>query len=331
MNNQTKFGILFIILILALIVNILLGSVLIPVDEFWNILISSDTHSSYHQIIWEFRLPKSMIALLSGMALGVSGLLMQTLFKNPIVGPYVLGMSSGAGLLVAIFIFGAGLLGFEINNTLSITGVAAIGSILTLALIIVFYYKLQNASSLLIVGLMMGIFSGAIISILSYFSQAEDIQKYVFWSMGNLGNISTDKLKYLTVIVLVFVVSSILLTRNLNALLLGDNYAKSLGISLKHTHFYIILITGILAGSLTAIAGPIAFVGLMVPHITRMVFKTQLHQILLPGVVITGAILMLIFDTIAQLPGSNYTLPINSVTALFGAPLVVVMIFRTYK
>ncbi len=331
MSQNRKFIILGFAFVIALILNISLGSVIIPFKDLWTTIIHPDNETVYNQIIWDYRLPKLLTAILSGIALGISGLLMQTLFKNPIVGPYVLGMSSGAGLLVALLIFGTSLLGVNLTNPLALTTAAALGSVLTLGLILGFYYKLKNASSLLIVGIMMGIFSGAIISILSYFSQAETLQKYVFWAMGSLGNIGFGQLLLFFVIVIVFSFASILFSKKLNALLLGENYAISLGVSLKQTHLFIIIIAGILAGTVTAMVGPIAFVGLMVPHIARMFFKTQMHQILLPGVILIGSILMLFFDTLAQLPDSNYTIPMNSVTALFGAPLVVFMIFNFSK
>ncbi len=330
MSLRNKFLLLLILFFIMIILNLILGSVWIPLKNLGYILTDSSLETVYASIVWDYRIPKLITVILTGIALSVSGLLMQTLFRNPIVGPYVLGLSSGAGLLVALFIFGAGLFGWSPGDV-SLTVGAALGSILTLLLVLIIYYRLKDTSALLISGLMMGIFTGAIISVMSYFAEAENLQKYIFWSMGNLGNLSYAQIFLYLLIVSISIFMLLFYVKALNALLLGEQYAESLGFSLKKIHLGILIITGLLTGVVTAMVGPVAFIGLIVPHIARIFFKSNLHQILIPAVILTGGILMLGFDTLAQVPGSNINLPINSITALFGAPLVIYLIFKSRK
>ena len=327
MSVKSKFLGLFFLFLFLLVLNIGLGSVIVPIDQLFKVLFHNDTQSVYYSLIWDYRLPKMLSLILTGIALGLSGLFMQSLFRNPIVGPYILGLSSGAGLFVALVVFGGSMIGWQLGS-ISLSLAAAIGSILTLFLILGFYYKVRNVVSLLIIGLMLGIFSGAIVQILSFFSSAEALQKYIFWAMGNPGSLSWKEILFFFVSVLGLTGLSIFLIKPLNALLMGENYAVSLGFSLKKNHLYIILFSGILTGIVTALVGPIAFVGLMVPHLARKVFKSQLHEILIPAVILVGASLLLFCDTIAQLPGSSLSLPLNGVTALLGAPLVIYMVYK---
>jgi len=327
MNTTRKFIFLFLLLLIALVLNLSLGSVILPASWWVDKFSFSTTHSSYDAIML-YRLSKAAMAVLAGSGLALSGLIMQNIFRNPIVGPYVLGLSSGAGLGVGILILGGSVLGIGHLSQISITLASATGSALTLLLIIALYYKLKNPVSLLVAGLMIGIFASALISILSYFTQATALQKYVFWSMGNLGSQHFKSIFLLWGVVLLGIVISIYFIKDLNALLLGENYAASMGVNIHQTHLILIIMTGILAGTVTAFAGPIAFVGLAVPHLTRIYFKTHLHQYLIPGSILTGAIILLLCDTIAQVPGSIISLPINSVTAIFGAPLVIYFIYK---
>ena len=326
MSIKTKFLILIITLVVLVFLSLSLGSVIIPFDSLKNIFLSRDHSSLYAFLIWEYRLPKMATLIFTGISLGLSGLMMQSLFRNPIAGPYVLGLSAGAGLFVAFVLLGGSLLGWSLG-WISLSVAAALGSIFTLILILAFYFKLKDIASLLIIGLMLGIFSGAIIQILSFFSQAEALQKYVFWSMGNPGNIGKNELIFFGISVLILTLLSFFLIKSLNALLLGENYALSLGFSMKKNQLHIILISGILTGLVTAFVGPVAFVGLMVPHIARKIFKTQLHEILIPAVILIGAALLLLCDLIAQLPGDPRVLPLNGVTALLGAPLVIYLVY----
>jgi len=312
---------------MVLFLNISLGSVLVPFSAWKEYFFDSAHHFEYEGI-FHYRLSKAIMAIVAGSGLAISGLIMQNLFRNPIVGPYVLGLSSGAGLGVALLILGGMLTGLHFFSQWSISLASAVGSALTLMLIVSLYYKLKNPLSLLVAGLMIGLFAGAIISILSYFTQAASLQKFIFWSMGNLGAQSFENMIILWLISLFAFVSLVFYIKDLNALLLGENYAASMGVNIKRTHLVLILLTGLLTGSITAFAGPIAFVGLAVPHISRLYFKTHLHQYLIPGNILLGAIVLLFCDTIAQVPGSVLVLPINSITAIFGAPLVVYLIYK---
>jgi len=325
MQTKQKFFLLGILFLVSVLINISLGSVIIP-KKVWTDLFLNHQIPEIYQDLFNYRVLKATTAILTGAGLALSGLFMQSIFKNSIAGPYVLGTSSAAGLGVALLIMGSTFFGNHFVSGYSIAAAAIAGSLASLVLIIIFYYKLKSSVSLLITGLMIGIFAGAIINILSYFSPANALQKYVFWTMGNLGNLDATKLLIMSVLVISGILFSFFTIKELNALLLGDNYAKSMGINLNKTYIQVILITGIMIGSITAFVGPIAFIGLATPHIARSIFKTHMHQILIPAVILLGSVLLLLCDTIAQVPGSSWSLPINSITALFGAPLVIYLI-----
>jgi iron complex transport system permease protein len=260
---------------------------------------------------------------------------MQTLFRNPLAGPYVLGISSGASLGAALLIMGTSLISgaftFSTFNDITLAIASSLGSFLVLSLVLVVAAKVKDTMALLIIGLMFGSITAAIVSVLSYFSKAEKLQQYIFWSFGSLGNLSWVQLLIVALCTLIGIFLSILSIKPLNAFLLGENYAKSLGIGLQKTRYIIIIATGLLAGSITAFAGPIAFVGLAVPHVTKQLFHSTDHKIQIPAVLCCGAILMLICDTIAQLPGSVSVLPINAITSIFGAPVVIWLLVRKRK
>ena len=324
---RSKFLLLIFLLLISFGVNVSLGSVIFPLSVWHDIFSGNEVSQAYDGIL-SFRLLKALAAILVGGGLALSGLLLQTMFRNPIVGPYVLGLSSGAGLGVAVLLLGGSVFGWQLFSEFSTGMAAAFGSMLVLLLLMGLYYKFSQPVNLLIAGLMLGFFASAFINILSYFTRAEALQRFVFWNMGSLGNQSTGAL-WVSFTVLFFSAGiSYYFFKELDLLLLGDEYALSMGVSVKHLHLIIVLITGILAGTLTALFGPIGFVGLAVPHLSRSFFNTQLHQILIPADILIGAIILLICDTIAQVPGSVISLPINSVTALFGAPLVVYMLFK---
>ena len=340
MQNSITYRFYFIGLVLVLgivfLLNISLGSVSIPVKDVLAALLGKETSvESWEYIILHYRLPKAITALLAGGGLAVSGLLMQTLFRNPLAGPFVLGLSSGASLGVALLILGAGTLsgfwGIVLMGQWSLVIASALGSFLVLLAVLSVTFKIKDTMAILIIGLMFGSVTAAVVAVLSYFSKAEQLQQYIFWSFGSLGNQSWYGILILTLCCLVGWILSVLSSKSLNALLLGENYAKSMGLSIKRITFIVILATSILAGSITAFAGPIAFVGLAVPHLTRQFFKTSNHFYLMPAVLLCGSILMLICDTIAQLPHSDYTLPINAVTSLVGAPVVIWLLIRRRK
>jgi iron complex transport system permease protein len=316
--------------------NISLGSVSIPIkDVFNNLTGGNSSKETWDYIIINYRLPKAITAILVGMGLSISGLLMQTLFRNPLAGPDVLGLSSGASLGVATVILGASFLPISFSSILlssyGIILASSLGSFLVLLGVLSVSQRLRDTMAILIVGLMFGSLTSAIVGTLTYFSSAEELQKFTFWSLGNLGNLSWSSIVILTVCVAIGLLLCLVSIKPLNGLLLGENYARSLGMNYKRTRLIIIFATSILAGSITAFAGPIAFIGLAVPHIAKLVFQTSNHSILFWSTLLLGAIIMLICDSISQLPGSDLTLPINAVTSLFGAPIVIWLLLRKRK
>ncbi|MEZ4802488.1 MAG: iron ABC transporter permease [Gelidibacter sp.] len=332
---QIPFLALAVLLVVCFFVNISLGSVSIPTKEIFKSLTGNIDNESWQYIIQNYRLPKAFTAILVGSGLGISGLLMQTLFRNPLAGPFVLGISSGASLGVALVILGSGFFGSMFASFLiskwSVVITASLGSCLVLLAVLIVSSKVRDTMAILIIGLMFGSITAAIVSVLSYFSSAEKLQQYIFWGFGSLGNLSWYELFIFSIIYVIGIVLSILSIKGLNTLLLGENYAKSLGLNLKQSRLIIIIATSLLSGTITAFAGPIAFIGLAIPHLTRQIFNTSNHKILLPAVFLFGAIVMLICDCIAQLPTSDYTLPINAITSLIGAPVVVWLLVRKRK
>ena len=323
-------------LVLCFILNISLGSVFIPIKKIAFTLIGDQNiKESWQYIVLNYRMPKAIVAVLVGGGLGVSGLLMQTLFRNPLAGPYVLGLSSGASLGVAIVILGASLFGgafaeFILHKS-SLIIASSIGSFLALLAVIIVSSKVKDTMAILIIGLMFASVTAALVNVLSYFSSAEELKRYVFWGFGSLGNLTWNELKFLGITFMIGIGLTIYSIKSLNILLLGDNYAQSLGLNLKKTRFIIIIATSVLAGSITAFVGPIAFVGLAIPHLTKLFFNTSNHNILIPAVILSGSILMLVCDSISQLPMIDFTLPINAITSLFGAPVVIWLLVRKKK
>ena len=313
--------------------DISLGSITIPFKEVYTSLTGGQaSKTTWEYIIINYRLPKALTAFLVGIGLSISGLLMQTLFRNPLAGPDVLGLSSGAILAVAIVILGAGFLPSFLNAILLSPYVLVIastlGSVSVLLLILLVAQRLRNTMAILIVGLMFGSFTSAIVGVLTYFSSAEQLQKFTFWSLGSLGNLSWTSISVLAVCVGFGLLLSAGSIKPLNALLLGENYAKSMGLNYKKAQLIIIFATSILAGSITAFAGPIAFIGLAVPHIAKLTFQTSNHAVLYWSTLFYGGIIMLFCDMASQLPGLETTLPINAITSIIGAPVVVWLLMR---
>lgn len=324
---------MLLLLLLALVLNISLGQVRIPLKEVFKSL-TGETASkdTWEYIIINFRLPKAITAILVGIGLSVSGLLMQTLFRNPLAGPYVLGLSSGSSLGVALVILGAAFLPQLVAEMLlssyGIILASCLGSFLVLLLILIVSSRLRDTATLLIIGLMFSSFTAAIVSVLTYFSSAEQLQKFTFWSMGNLGNLSWQNILILGVTVAVGLLLSLISIKSLDTLLLGENYAKSMGLNIRKSRYIIIIATSLLAGSITAFAGPIAFIGLAVPHLAKLLFQTSNHKVLFGSTILIGAILMLFCDMISQMPGMEFTLPINAITSIIGAPIVIWLLVR---
>ncbi len=330
-KQKTYFIFLIVVLLIAILVNISFGSVSIPFKAILNSFFNPNgVKEQWIYIIKDYRLPKAVTAILVGSGLSISGLLMQTLFKNPLAGPFVLGISSGSSLGVAFLILGANLFGFSVLalNNFSLAIASGIGAFLVLLAVLIASKNIRNTASILIIGLMFGSITSATISILAYFSSAEQLQQFMFWSFGSLGNLTWNELGLFFGFYLLGISLLLFVFKPLNALLLGENYAKSMGINIKKTRIIIILITAILTGIITAFSGPIAFVGLAVPHLAKMIFKTSNHKILIPVSFLIGSIVMLLSDTIAQVPRSAYTLPINAITTIFGAPIVIWLLIR---
>jgi iron complex transport system permease protein len=327
------FVLLMLSLTLLLLLNISLGQISIPIKEVLKSLSGSQaSKESWEYIIFNYRLPKAITSILVGMGLSISGLLMQTLFRNPLAGPYVLGLSSGSSLGVAFVILGANFLPLFLSDYLlspyGIMIASCLGSLLVLLLVLLVSERLRDTMSILIVGLMFSSFAGAIVSVLTYFSSAEQLQKFTFWSMGSLGNLSWVQIAILFVSVAIGLFLSIINIKPLDALLLGENYAKSMGVNYSKARLSIMIATSILAGSITAFAGPIAFVGLAVPHIAKILFKTSKHLILFWSTLLLGGIIMLFCDIASQIPGTTVILPINAITSIVGAPVVIWLLIR---
>lgn len=334
-SYKTFLTLLLGVLFLCLIMNLSLGSVNIPLWESIKIIFGyPTTKPGFEHILLDYRIPKAITVILTGGSLGVCGLLMQTYFRNPLAGPYVLGISSGASLGVAFLIMGSAsltkwfIIG-EVGFRWAIIIAASLGSFLILSLILLVATRLKNNTSLLILGLMFGSFTAAIVNLLMFFGSKESLQRYVFWSFGSLGNVSLLELKILWVILFTGLIIAIFSIKNLNSLLLGETYAQSLGVSLRQNKYLLIISSSLLAGGTTAFVGPIGFIGLASPHLIRLIISsTRDHKIILPSVFLGGAILLLICDSIAQLPGNATVLPINGITSLIGAPLIILLLLR---
>jgi len=325
--------ILTLLLVAAFFADLLFGSVSIPINEIVKILFSAH-HSTtqWDTIIFQLRLPRAITAIFAGAALSVSGLQMQTIFRNPLAVPYVLGISSGATLGVALLMLGfSGSIGF---STYSLTGswamcfAAWVGAALVLLLILIVTIRIKHIMTILILGIMFGSAISAVVNILQYFSNETSLKSFVIWTMGSLSGVTLPQLSIFLPAVFIGLIVSAFSVKMLNALLLGENYAKTIGLNLKMSKIFIFVSTSILAGTITAFCGPIGFIGIAVPHIARILFRTADHKILLPATILIGAVLMLLCDVISQLPGSNKVLPINSVTALVGIPIVLWIIIR---
>lgn len=334
-HHRRRWLLLSLLFLLVFVLNISVGSVSIPVSELLKSLLpflgpSEEIHST---IVWAYRLPKASTAILAGSGLSVCGLLMQRLFQNSLAGPFVLGISSGASLGAALFFMGAGGAGLLLSelpllSELTLVTCCVLGGLAVLLLIAWASIWIKDVQSLLIVGLMTGSLGSALISVLAYFSKAEELQRYAFWSFGSLGSLHWEDVGVLALIWLLGTVFITFRIKGLNALLAGNDYLVPLGISLKQLKWSIIAITALITGGLTAYVGPIAFVGLAVPHISRMLFTEVNHRVQLPATLMLGAILMLLCDSIAQVPGSPIVLPINAITSLFGAPVVIWLIVQ---
>ena len=323
------------ILVLFLL-NLFLGSVHIPMDSIGNILWGLDGDESviWQNIIWKSRIPQSLTALVAGAGLAVSGLQMQTVFRNPLAGPSVLGISSGASLGVAFVVLLSGSIGgialsrLGFMGEIALTVAAIVGALSVMALIVYVSQKVHGNVTLLIIGVMIGYVANAVIGVLKFFSVEEDIRAYVIWGLGSFARVSGNQVTVFICIMAVLLPLSFLLIKTLNLLLLGDAYARNLGLNIKRARLQVIACSGVLVAIVTAYCGPITFLGLAVPHLCRGLFRSSDHRVLMPASLLAGAALALLCNLIARMPGFEGALPVNSVTALVGAPVVVSVLFK---
>lgn len=317
------------------LLNILLGSIQIPFKDVWHILWGDyNGNEIWQNIVWKSRIPQALTALVAGAGLSVSGLQMQTVFRNPLAGPSVLGISSGASMGVAFVVLLSGTIGgvalskVGVMGEIALTISAIIGSLSIMALIIFVSQKVKGNVTLLIIGVMVGYVANAVIGVLKYFSVEEDIRAYVIWGLGSFARVSGNQMTLFVSIMLVLLPLSFLLVKTLNLLLLGDAYARNLGLNIRRARLQVITCSGVLVAIVTAYCGPIIFLGLAVPHLCRSLFRTSDHRILMPASLLMGGAMALLCNLIARMPGFEGALPVNSVTALVGAPVVISVLFN---
>lgn len=330
-NTGFQWVILIAILLILFALNLSLGSVRIPVSEIVKILFGGEaSRPVWAEIVWDFRMTKALTCILAGSALALGGLQMQTLFRNPLAGPDVLGLTSGASLAVSLVFMSnaAGVSLATVQSPWTVAIAASVGAFAVFLVMLAFSGRLQDNVSLLIVGLMIGAATSSIVSVLQYISKADEMQVYMIWTFGSLASLSWAKILVLLVVLLIGVLLTVSNVKGLNVWALGNNYAHSLGIRIGRSRLLMIISAALLTGGVTAFCGPIAFVGLAVPHLIKLLIKTHDHRILIPAVILGGASLLLFCDILAQLPGSTQVLPINAITALIGAPIVIWVIMR---
>lgn len=328
MKSRTPLFLLLALLLLVLFaLDLVVGSVAIPLGEVWAALTGGECAESTRKIVCEIRLMKAVVAVMAGAALTVSGLQMQTLFRNPLAGPYVLGISSGASLGVALFILGAPLLGFANHATLSTLGMAGaawIGGASILALIAALSHRIKDIMVILILGMMFSSGVSAVVQILQYLSNEEALKSFVIWTMGSLGDVTTPQLRLMIPAVAAGLLCAVAVIKPLNLLLLGEHYARTMGLNVRRSRLLILLSTTLLAGTVTAFCGPIGFIGLAMPHVARLLLRDADHRLLVPASALVGAVVLLACDVVSKC----WTLPINTITALLGIPIVVWVVVK---
>lgn len=335
-RSKTISLILVIAIVLLVIANLAFGSVKIPFNEVFGILSGNEpSKDSWRIIVIESRLPQSLTALLCGMALAVSGLILQTAFRNPLAGPDILGVNSGAGLGVALVMlfFGGNLSAGSVTlgSSISVIIGAFIGALLIMGLILLLSGKLKNNIMLLIAGIMISFITSSIISLLNFFSTAEGVHSYAMWGMGNFGGVTRSQLPLFSIITIIGLIIAVILIKPLNALLLGDYYAENLGINIKKTRTWLLLSTGLLVAVTTAYCGPISFLGLAVPHLARLLLKSNNHRSLMPVTILTGASIALICNLISSLTGDKGLIPLNAITPIVGAPIIIYVLIKNSR
>ena len=327
MKSSFIFTLLIIALILLAVADVLIGSVSIPLEDFMNLLKGEENSEVFNFIVLQSRIPKALTAVLCGASLSLAGLLMQTLFRNPLAGPYLLGISSGAGLGVALLVMGAGVIGISLSSQLSFNAAAIGGSLAMMTLLFVVSFKVKDIMTLLIFGVMMGSIATAIIGLIQFFTSAFQLKSFIVWTLGSLSAVSYGELAFLSVVLVSSSLFMIAQYKGLNAILIGEDFAKMLGIKILSIRLSIIIVTGILAGLITAFCGPIGFVGIIIPHLARLVLKSNDHLLLIPVCLLLGANVLLLSDILAHLPADGTSLPINSITSIIGIPIILWIIF----
>jgi iron complex transport system permease protein len=340
-HSLTKFVLLLMLIVVFFVLNLLLGTVRIPLDDVLRILVgtgnpevSAENWTIWSNIIWSSRVPQALTATVAGAGLAVSGLQMQTVFRNPLAGPSVLGISNGASLGVAFVVLLSGSLGGVALSKLGYVGdvaisvAAIVGALAVMSLILFVSQKVKGNVTLLIIGMMIGYLVNAVVGVLKFFSAEEDIRAYVVWGLGSFARVSGDQMLLFVCIMVVLLPLSMLMAKPMNLLLMGDEYAMNLGLNIRRARMIVIACSGILVAVVTAYCGPVMFIGMAVPHLCRALFRTSEHRLLMPGTALTGAALALICNLIARMPGFEGALPINSVTALVGAPVIAYVLFK---
>ena len=324
-----------LLIVILFILNLVMGSIRIPVSDVFSILLGDESEkASWRFIVLESRLPQAITAVLCGGALAVSGLMLQTAFRNPLAGPSIFGVNSGAGLGVALVML---LLGGSISaGSVSISGFVAIliaafiGAMAVMAIIFFFSSIVRNNVMLLIIGIMIGYISNSAISLLNFFATDEGVKSYMVWGMGSFGGVSMKTMPVFASVTILGLIGALLLIKPLNALMLGDRYAENLGINILRTRNWLLIVTGLLTAITTAFCGPVAFIGLAVPHIARLILTTDNHRVLLPATILCGAVIALICNLICFLPGENGVIPLNAVTPIMGAPVIIYVIAKKH-
>lgn len=333
-----KFLLMLVLMAVFFLLNIAVGSIAIPLESVMNVLGgNSNEPIVWQNIILKSRVPQALTAIVAGAGLSISGLQMQTVFHNPLAGPSVLGISNGASLGVAFVVLASGSIGGVALSSMGMLGNAAIslaaiaGALSVMALIVYVAQKVKGSVTLLIIGVMIGYVATAIIGVLKYFSNEEDIRAYVVWGLGSFSRVSAGQIELFVVLMLVLIPLSMLLVKTMNLLLLGEQYARNLGLNIRRARLQVIGCSGVLVAIVTAFCGPVMFLGLAVPHLCRAIWRSSDHRVLMPATMLTGATLALVCNIIARMPGFEGALPINSVTALVGAPIVAAVLFRRRK
>lgn len=337
MSKGWKYGLgMGVLIVLLFIVNLLVGSVSIPAGEVFRILSGGEAgKASWSFILWESRLPQALTALLCGGALAVCGLMLQTAFKNPLAGPSILGINTGASLGVAcvMLLFGGSISAgtFSLSGFFSVLAGAFVGAMTIMALILFLSTLIRSNVMLLIAGIMIGYIASSVISLLNFFATAEGVQSYMIWGMGNFGGVSLQQMPAFASVTVLGLIGSLLLIKPLNALLLGDRYAENLGINIRSVRNWLLIVTGVLTAITTAFCGPVSFIGLAIPHVARLILGTSNHNSLLPVTILCGSAVALICNLLCVLPGEAGVIPLNAVTPVIGAPVVIYVIVSQRK